>query len=172
MKKRVLSALLAPMLLFTMAAPGMAAEGGDSAQRLAAVTTKVKSALGLDTQRYKDFNGQLTEGELAPTWRLSWSGEDGSLEITAAESGKILSFYRYSDDESRDDAPLSLPKRGPARAKALLKHFRTVSAVGEASLAELEAAPGMTKPAAKKVYDSFHETADAPESLNDNQSNQ
>lgn len=118
MKKRVLSALLAPMLLFTMAAPGMAAEGGDSAQRLAAVTTKVKSALGLDTQRYKDFNGQLTEGELAPTWRLSWSGEDGSLEITATESGKILSYYRYSDDESRDDAPLSLPKRDPARAKA------------------------------------------------------
>lgn len=123
MKKRVLSALLAPMLLLTMAAPGMAAEGGDSAQRLAAVTTKVKSALGLDTQRYKDFNGQLTEGELAPTWRLSWSGEDGSLEITAAESGKILSFYRYSDDESRDDAPLSLPKRDPARAKAAAAAF-------------------------------------------------
>ena len=123
MKKRVLSALLAPMLLLTMAAPGMAAEGGDSAQRLAAVTTKVKSALGLDTQRYKDFNGQLTEGELAPTWRLSWSGEDGSLEITAAESGKILSFYRYSDDENLNDAPLSLPKRDPARAKAAAAAF-------------------------------------------------
>lgn len=123
MKKRVLSALLAPMLLFTMAAPGMAAEGGDSAQRLAAVTAKVKSALGLDTQRYKDFNGQLTEGELAPTWRLSWSGEDGSLEITATESGKILSFYRYSDDENLNDAPLSLPKRDPARAKAAAAAF-------------------------------------------------
>lgn len=123
MKKRVLSALLAPMLLFTMAAPGMAAEGGDSAQRLAAVTAKVKNALGLDTRRYKDFNGQLTEGELAPTWRLSWSGEDGSLEIAATESGKILSFYRYSDDESRDDAPLSLPKRDPARAKAAAAAF-------------------------------------------------
>lgn len=123
MKKRVLSALLAPMLLFTMAAPGMAAEGGDSAQRLAAVTARVKSALGLDTQRYKDFNGQLTEGELAPTWRLSWSGEDGSLEITATESGKILSFYRYSDDENWNDAPLSLPKRDPARAKAAAAAF-------------------------------------------------
>lgn len=123
MKKRVLSALLAPILLLTMAAPGMAAESGDSAQRLAAVTAKVKSALGLDTQRYKDFNGQLTEGELAPTWRLSWSGEDGSLEITAAESGKILSFYRYSDDGSWDDAPLSLPKRDPAKAKAAAAAF-------------------------------------------------
>lgn len=123
MKKRVLSALLAPMLLFTMAAPGTAAESGDSAQRLAAVTAKVKSTLGLDTQRYKDFNGQLTEGELAPTWRLSWSGEDGSLEIAATESGKILSFYRYSDDENLNDAPLSLPKRDPARAKAAAAAF-------------------------------------------------
>ena len=61
MKKRVLSALLAPMMLFAMASPGMAAESGDSAQRLAAVTEKVKSTLGLDTQRYKNFNGQLTE---------------------------------------------------------------------------------------------------------------
>jgi hypothetical protein len=111
------------MLLFAMAAPGMAAEGGDSARRLATVTERVKSTLGLDTQRYKNFSGQLTEGELAPTWRLSWSGEDGSLEITAAESGKILSYYLYSDDENRDDAPLSLPKRDPARAKAAAAAF-------------------------------------------------
>ena len=123
MKKRVLSALLAPMLLFAMAAPGMAAEGGDSARRLTTVTERVKSTLGLDTQPYKNFSGQLTEGELAPTWRLSWSGEDGSLEITAAESGKILSYYLYSDDENRDDAPLSLPKRDPARAKAAAAAF-------------------------------------------------
>lgn len=61
MKKRVLSALLAPMLLFTMAAPGMAAEDSDSARQLAAVTGKVK---GVDTQHCKDFNGQLTEEEL------------------------------------------------------------------------------------------------------------
>lgn len=123
MKKRVLSALLASMLLLTVAAPGMAAGSGDSAQRLAAVTEKVKRTLNLDTQRYKDFNGQLTEGELAPTWRLSWSGEDGSLEITATESGKILSYYLYSDEESRDDAPLSLPKRDYARAKAAAAAF-------------------------------------------------
>ena len=145
MKKRVLSALLAPMLLLAMAAPGMAAAGGDSAQRLTAVTEKVKSSLGLDTRRYKNFSGQLTEGELAPTWRLSWRGEGGSLEITASESGRILSYYRfdedgaleitatesgkilsyylYSDDENRDSAPLSLPKRDPARAKAAAAVF-------------------------------------------------
>lgn len=51
---------------------------------------------------------------------------------------------------------LSIEGVGPARAKALLKHFKTVGAVGEASLEELESAPGMTKPAAKKVYSYFH----------------
>ncbi len=45
---------------------------------------------------------------------------------------------------------------GPQRAKALLKHFKTVAAVGEAELEELERAPGMTKPAARRVFDYFH----------------
>ena len=122
MKKRILSLLLASVLLCSLAVPGSAA-GSDSADRLAAVTQKVKTTLGLDTERYQEFSGQLTEGELAPIWRLSWSGEDGSLEITASESGKILSFYRYSVDEDRDGAPLSLPKNDPAKAKAAAAAF-------------------------------------------------
>ena len=123
MKKRILSLVLAPILLFSMVVPGSAAENGDSAARLAAVTAKVKAALALDTAQYKDFNGQLTEGELTPTWRLSWSGEDGSLEITAAESGKILSYYRHDADEDRDDTPLALPKSDPAKAKTAANAF-------------------------------------------------
>ena len=45
---------------------------------------------------------------------------------------------------------------GETRARALLRHFRTLTAIREADLAELEAAPGMTKPAARKVYVHFH----------------
>lgn len=132
MKKRILSMLLAPVLLFSMAAPGFAAESGDSADRLAAVTEKVKKTLGLDTQRYAQFSGQLTEGELAPTWRLSWSGEDGSLEITASESGRVLSYYSYSPDEDGDSAPLSLPKGDPAKAKTAAAAFlKKVLTAGE-----------------------------------------
>lgn len=143
MKKRILSIVLAPMLLFSMAVPGIAAESQDSAQRLAAVTGKVKNALGLDTELYKDFNGQLTEGALAPTWRLSWSGEDGSLEITASESGKILSYYRYSEDESGDSTPLSLPQSDPAKAKAAAQEF--LSRVLDASeTVDLDAAASNT----------------------------
>ena len=123
MKKRILSIMLAPIMLFSMVIPGFAAGNSDSADRLAAVTGTVKRTLALDTEQYKEFNGQLTEGELAATWRLSWSGEDGSLEITASESGKILSYYRYSTDETWDSPPLSLPKSDPAKAKEAAAAF-------------------------------------------------
>lgn len=138
MNKRILSILLTSLLLCSAVAPGIAAEGGDSADRLAAVTGKVKNTLGLDTQRYQDFSGQLTEGGLAPTWRLSWSGEDGSLEITASESGKILSYSRYSEDEDRGSAPLSLPKTDPDKAKAAAKAFLD-RVLGSAETVDLDA---------------------------------
>ena len=50
----------------------------------------------------------------------------------------------------------SIPGIGEARAKALLKHFKTVGAIGEADLQELENAPSMTVPAARRVYEFFH----------------
>jgi excinuclease ABC subunit C len=48
---------------------------------------------------------------------------------------------------------------GPVRAKALLRHFRTVAAVRNADLEELAGAPSMTRPAAEKIYDYFHPAA-------------
>ena len=45
---------------------------------------------------------------------------------------------------------------GEMRAKALLRHFKTITAIRNAYLEELEGVPGMTKPVAKKVYDYFH----------------
>ena len=42
------------------------------------------------------------------------------------------------------------------RAKALLKHFRTITAVSNASVEELGAVSGMTKKAAQAVWDHFH----------------
>ncbi len=44
-----------------------------------------------------------------------------------------------------------IPGIGPARRKALLKHFHSLQAVRNASLEELTAVPGMTKPAAEAV---------------------
>ena len=45
---------------------------------------------------------------------------------------------------------------GEVRAKALLKYFRTVDNISKADLAELEAAPKMTKDTARAVYRYFH----------------
>ena len=51
---------------------------------------------------------------------------------------------------------LEIPGVGQTRAKALLRHFRTVSAIQNADLEELLAAPSMTKPAAQAVYAYYH----------------
>ena len=45
---------------------------------------------------------------------------------------------------------------GQVRAKALLKHFRTIENISNADLQELENAPKMTKDSAIAVYKYFH----------------
>ncbi len=45
---------------------------------------------------------------------------------------------------------------GAARKKALLLHFGSAKAVSRAGLTDLEAAPGISKAVAKRVYDFFH----------------
>lgn len=47
---------------------------------------------------------------------------------------------------------------GPARRRALLAHFRTMRAVGEASIEELSCVKGMTEPAARALYSALHAT--------------
>ncbi len=47
---------------------------------------------------------------------------------------------------------------GQARAKALLKHYKTITAIKNSSEEELSAVPGMTKTAARAVYKAYHES--------------
>ena len=49
-----------------------------------------------------------------------------------------------------------IPGIGPARAKALLRYFRTVSSIRDAQVEELEKAPGMNRPVALAVYRFYH----------------
>jgi len=49
---------------------------------------------------------------------------------------------------------------GEKRARVLMKHFKTISSIREASVDELCAAEGMTRPAAKAVYKHFHKESD------------
>jgi excinuclease ABC subunit C len=48
---------------------------------------------------------------------------------------------------------------GPARKRALLHHFGSARAVGNAGLADLEAVDGISKTVARLIYDHFHSTA-------------
>lgn len=50
-----------------------------------------------------------------------------------------------------------IPGIGKKRAKELLRFFRTIKNISNASLEELEQAPGMTHPAAVSVYNYYHE---------------
>jgi excinuclease ABC subunit C len=45
---------------------------------------------------------------------------------------------------------------GPARKRALLNHFGSARGVGQAGLADLEAAPGVSREIARRVYAHFH----------------
>jgi excinuclease ABC subunit C len=51
-----------------------------------------------------------------------------------------------------------VPGIGPARKKALLMHFGTARAVKNASLNDLQMAPGVSAAVAQQVYDYFHAT--------------
>ncbi len=45
---------------------------------------------------------------------------------------------------------------GPARKRALLRHFGTLKAIERAAMADLEKAPGINAETARKIYDYFH----------------
>ena len=68
--------------------------------------------------------------------------------------------HRLPPPEAEEDGArfllLEIPGIGQTRAKALLRHFQTVAAIRSADLEELEAAPCMTKPAARAVYSYYH----------------
>ena len=73
-------------------------------------------------------------------------------------------MHRYVIGDHRDKrskaigaSPLDeVPGIGPARKKALLMHFGTARAVRNASLEDLQKAPGVSKAMAQGVYDFFH----------------
>ena len=96
MKKRLLSLALALVMLTSLSVPASAAQ--EANDRLAAVTAQVKQTLGLNTEEYTEFYGDLAEDILAPSWYLEWRGEKGNLNISTTEEGKVLSYRIYDND--------------------------------------------------------------------------
>ena len=68
-----------------------------------------------------------------------------------------IGYHRQSRKKHTFSTNLTqIPGVGPARAKALLRHFGTITAIQKATQEELSAAPGMTRPAAAHVYAFYH----------------
>ncbi|MBQ9521890.1 MAG: S-layer homology domain-containing protein [Oscillospiraceae bacterium] len=67
-------------------------------ERLKNVTELVKGTLDLDTDKFTEFNGSLSEEELGVAWNLNWSGNDASMNIQALDDGTIISYW-YNDNQ-------------------------------------------------------------------------
>jgi excinuclease ABC subunit C len=59
----------------------------------------------------------------------------------------------------REGGLQEIPGVGPARKRALLRHFGTLKAVERASLADLSQVPGVSSETARRIYDYFHVSA-------------
>ncbi|MDD6062791.1 MAG: excinuclease ABC subunit UvrC [Oscillospiraceae bacterium] len=68
-----------------------------------------------------------------------------------------IAYHRKKHQKSGFSSTLTeIEGIGPARAKALLQHFRTLAAVKNATVDDLCAVKGISRPAAQAVYDAFH----------------
>ena len=122
--KRFTSLLLSLLLLGSLGVPAFAAsESAD--ERLARVTETVKATLGLDTDAYTEFHGELSEQQLGVVWELYWSGTGTSLNVTALEDGTIVGYWRSDNDEDvyyGRNLP-TFPKADAAAAKKAAQAF-------------------------------------------------
>lgn len=102
------------------------------------------------------------------TRAIACSGDELSLTSKRAAFTLVSTIqeevHRYSVEYHRSrrkkaslsSSLTSIEGIGENRCKALLKHFKTVKAVSQASVDELAAVKGMNKNAAKAVFEAFH----------------
>lgn len=131
--KRLFSLLLVLLFALFAAFPAAAAEGG-SDKELEQVTRSVKNTLSLDTDDYSDFRGDYAGGELISLWNLYWSGDAGSLSVSALADGTVVSYTRNpSETSSRPSSGLpAFPQGDPQQAQAAAEAFlKRVLGAGE-----------------------------------------
>lgn len=69
-----------------------------------------------------------------------------------------IGFNRQQRKKVLGSSLEEIPGIGRKRAKELMRYFRTIKNISNASTDELESAPGMTRPAAVSVYNYFHDS--------------
>lgn len=136
--KRALSLLLVLLLALTAASPAAAAQSG-SDKELERVTQSVKETLDLETDSYSVFRGDYEEGALTSLWNLYWSGDTGSLSVSALPDGTIVSYtLSPSETASRPSSGLpSFPQGDPQQAQTAAQSFlKRVLGTGESAVLE------------------------------------
>jgi len=91
---------------------------------------------------------------------IAFSATKAAFALVTAIQDEVhrfaIAYHHKKHEKSALDSELTkIPGIGPARAKALLAHFKTMKAIREASLEELAKAPGMNKAAAGAVKEWF-----------------
>ena len=75
-----------------------------------------------------------------------------TIDVYLSTRQKILSNLAAGLRQTVDD----IPGIGPARRKALMKHFKGLEGVRDATVEELAGVESMNEKAASEVYDFFH----------------
>lgn len=128
--KRFLTVLIALTLVLGLTMPALAetAMAGD----LTEVTLAVKNVLDVpDT--YTNFSSNYND-YIQKTWSLYWYGDDGSLDVTADENGKVLSAYAYTNRSGGGffyGFDPYLPKNGDEAQAAAMKLLDKLMGEGE-----------------------------------------
>ena len=96
--------------------------------------------------------------------------EEGEIELAMNKNAFVIvskmqdEVHRYTIEYERKShakkafrsSLLDIEGIGGTRAKILLKHFKTIRAVSEASVEELASVKGMSSASAKSVWEYFH----------------
>ncbi len=97
--KKVFAIVLITLLLGCFPALALADTESDALNdQLAKVTLLVKNQLAISDE-YSEFQGYLSGKSVASYWDLHWYGEGHELNVTADETGKIVSYYYNSYNE-------------------------------------------------------------------------
>ena len=68
-----------------------------------------------------------------------------------------MTYHRQKHKSSALSGTLTeIPGVGPAKAKALLRHFKTITAIKKAGIDELKSVPGISDATAQTIYDALH----------------
>ena len=131
-----------------------------------------ETAINLDAKgrlavpmRYRDDLKKQCENRLVLTYSAFDSGvlwlylEEEWQRIRDEVHRFAIGSHRAKRAKSMTKSVLEdVPGIGPKRKNALLQHFGSAKSVADAALHDLEAAQGISKTFAQKIYDHFHST--------------